>query len=137
MNETLGKLHFWPTLILMNFIFFPMFFQGLAGVSRRLYDGGITYAHAQDVLVLNKVMSHSAFALAAVQIIFIVNLALSLRRGEAVERNPWNATTLEWCAESPPIGHGNFDAVPAAYRGPYEYSVPDRELDYWPQDEPA
>ncbi|GIS72628.1 MAG: hypothetical protein CM1200mP10_22050 [Candidatus Neomarinimicrobiota bacterium] len=39
MSELLGKLHFWPSLIFMNGIFMPMFIQGLAGVSRRLWDG--------------------------------------------------------------------------------------------------
>ena len=32
MSEKLGKIHFWGTLICMNFIFMPMFIQGLAGV---------------------------------------------------------------------------------------------------------
>jgi cytochrome c oxidase subunit I len=27
-------------------------------------------------------------------------------------------------------------AVPTVYRGPYEYSAPERESDYWPQNEP-
>jgi cytochrome c oxidase subunit 1 len=40
MNETLGKLHFWLTFLCMNGVFMPMFWIGLAGVSRRLYDGG-------------------------------------------------------------------------------------------------
>jgi heme/copper-type cytochrome/quinol oxidase subunit 1 len=43
MNDMLGKLHFWGTLIGMNGIFLPMFLQGLAGMNRRLYDGGRTY----------------------------------------------------------------------------------------------
>ena len=40
MSETLGRVHFWGSFVCMNFIFFPMLIQGLAGVSRRLYDGG-------------------------------------------------------------------------------------------------
>src|SRR5512134_2343484 len=40
MNEFLGKLHFWLSLIFMNLIFLPMFAQGLAGMHRRMYDGG-------------------------------------------------------------------------------------------------
>ena len=58
MNETLGKLHFWPSLIFMNGIFMPMFIQGLAGVSRRLADGGVSYAHASGVLEWNEFMSN-------------------------------------------------------------------------------
>jgi len=133
MNELLGRLHFWPTLLFMNLIFFPMLIQGLAGVNRRLYDGGATYAHAQDVLILNKVMSHSAFGLAIVQIPFVVNFFLSLRLGQKVGRNPWDATTIEWAAPSPPVSHGNFETAPIVYRGPYEYSPPEGPEDYSPQ----
>ena len=63
-HETLGKLHFWPSLIFINGIFGPMFIQGLAGVSRRLYDGGQQYAHAQPVLEWNQFMSANEFDLA-------------------------------------------------------------------------
>src|SRR3989338_5266292 len=59
LNTFLGHLHFYPTFILMNCIFFPMLIQGMAGVSRRLYDGGAQYAHAQSVLHLNEFISIS------------------------------------------------------------------------------
>jgi cytochrome c oxidase subunit 1 len=48
------------------------------------------------------------------------------------EANAWQATTIEWAAPSPPP-HGNFAEAPQAYRGPYEYSVPDAEKDFVPQ----
>ena len=133
-NETLGKLHFFFSLIFMNGVFMPMFVQGLAGVSRRLWDGGETYAHAADVLYLNEVMSVSAWLLGLAQIFFIVNMIISLFGKKTGEKNPWNATTLEWTdTTSPPLGHGNFEVVPSVYRGPYEYSVPDDEQDFTPQ----
>jgi cytochrome c oxidase subunit 1 len=135
MNEFLGKLHFWPSLIFMNVIFMPMFVQGLHGVSRRLYDGGQIYAHAQPVLGLNKMMSFGAWGLAIAQIPFIINFFMSIRGGEKASRNPWNSTTLEWAAPSPPP-HGNFDTPPVVYRGPYEYSVPGASNDFVPQDQP-
>lgn len=133
LSDWLGQIHFWPSLVLMNGIFLPMLVQGLAGVSRRLYDGGATYAFAQDVLALNKVMTHSAYALAVVQIPFIVNVVWSLRQGERAKDNTWQATTLEWAAPSPPLGHGNFETAPRVVRGPYEYSVPGHSSDYTPQ----
>ncbi|MBI4558610.1 MAG: cbb3-type cytochrome c oxidase subunit I [Candidatus Hydrogenedentes bacterium] len=136
MSEFLGHLHFWPSLLFMNFVFFPMLIQGLAGVNRRLYDGGLQYAHAQDVLILNKVMSHSAFALALVQLPFIINLLWSLKFGKRVNENPWEATTLEWAAPSPPIPHGNFETIPQVYRSSYEYSVPGAPKDFTPQFQP-
>jgi len=136
LSSFLGKLHFWPSFIFMNGVFFPMFIQGMAGVSRRLFDGGETYAHAQDVLWLNDLMSWSAWGLGLAQIPFIVNFFLSLKRGAVAPANAWDATTLEWAAPSPPP-HGNFLVPPAAYRGPYEYSVPGEERDFLPQFEPG
>ena len=135
MSEALGKLHFWPSLIFMNGIFMPMFIQGFAGVSRRLYDGGQLYAHAQDVLQWNEFMSISAFCLAAAQIPFIINVFVSMFNGEKVDRNPWGATTVEWSAPSPPLPHENFEGKVEVYRGPYEYSVPGAEKDFSPQTE--
>ncbi len=38
MNETLGKIHFWLTVIPFNIIFIPLFVLGLAGQHRRIYD---------------------------------------------------------------------------------------------------
>ena len=133
LNETLGKLHFWPSLIFMNGIFMPMFIQGLAGVSRRLADGGQSYAHASGVLEWNEFMSISAFCLGLAQIPFIVNIILSLFSGEKSSRNPWDSTTIEWAAPSPPVGHGNFDKPVNVYRSSYEYSVPDAKKDFKPQ----
>src|SRR3989338_3935803 len=135
MNEVLGQIHFWPSLVCMNFIFMPMMIQGLAGVSRRLYDGGAQYAHAQGTLHLNVVMSIAAWALAIAQIPFVINLIGSLFTGKKVENdNPWESTTLEWATPTPP-GHGNFTTIPTVYRDPYEYSVPGASKDFTPQNE--
>jgi cytochrome c oxidase subunit 1 len=79
MNETLGKFHFWLSFVFMNGVFFPMFIMGLAGVSRRLYDGGAQYAIAQPVLHWNVFSSFSAWALGVAQLFFIINLFMSLR----------------------------------------------------------
>ena len=137
MNDFLGKLHFWPSFIFINGIFGPMFLQGLAGVSRRLWDGGQQYAHAQGVLHWNEFMSISAFCLLAAQIPFIINLFWSIKKGRKVDANPWQATTLEWAAApSPPIGHGNFPEPPVVYRPAYEYSPPGQEDGFLPQNAP-
>jgi cytochrome c oxidase subunit 1 len=126
MNDGLGKLHFWGSFLFINGVFMPMFIQGLAGVSRRLYDGGAQYAHAQGVLHWNKFMSVSAWCLFLAQIPFLINFFWSIRKGKKVGANPWDATTLEWsAAPSPPVGHGNFPHPPVVVRGPYEYSPPE------------
>jgi len=139
MNELLGKIHFWGSLICMNGIFMPMFLQGLTGMSRRLANGGYDYAHAQDVLYLNEIMSISAFSLFVFQLFFIANFFWTLFRNKhesETDTNPWNSTTIEWTdTTSPPLGHGNFEKVPSVYRGPYEYSVDGHDKDYYPQTE--
>lgn len=137
MHDGLGKLHFWGTIICMNVIFMPMFIQGLAGVSRRLYDGGTQYAHAQGALHWNEVMSWGAWILALAQIPFIINFFYSMKKGKKVDANPWEATTLEWSAAPSPPPHGNFLTEPVVHRGPYEYSVPGAPADYSPQNAPA
>ena len=123
MNETLGMIHFVGSFVCMNVIFMPMFWLGMAGVSRRLFDGGAGYDFAQPVLYLNVISSWGAWILALFQLPFIFNFFWSIWKGEQTDQNPWQATTLEWAAPSPPP-HGNFLQVPQAYRGPYEYSVP-------------
>ena len=150
MNEFWGRVHFWGSLIFMNLIFMPMFAQGMAGMSRRMSDGGATYSLANpdnaDVTVgalsdtimgMNVSISAAAWAMLVVQLPFIVNLFWSVKHGEKVESdNPWQATTLEWETPTPPP-HGNFIKEVKAYRDPYEYSVPGAKEDFTPQAQPA
>ncbi|MEP6917278.1 MAG: cbb3-type cytochrome c oxidase subunit I [Acidobacteriota bacterium] len=132
MSERWGRVHFVGSFVCMNLIFMPMFAQGLAGLNRRLYDGGITYAHGRSIQHWNVVQGWSAWVLGLFQLVFIVNLFVSWRRGRRVSDNPWNATTLEWATASPPP-HGNFATPMRAFRGPYEYSVPGSIADFTPQ----
>ena len=69
------------------------------------------------------------------QLVFFYNLITSLLWGPKAEKNPWQSNTLEWTADSPPP-HGNWPVLPTVYRGPYEYSTPGRDQDYWPQNVP-
>ena len=144
LNDFWGKVHFWVSFVCINGIFFPMFDQGLAGVSRRLYDGGMQYAHAKQIASqTNPFMSICAIGLLAAQVPFIFNFfynaiaAAMGRRDEGLGSNPWEATTLEWAATtSPPLAHGNFEVLPVVYRGPYEYSVPGETAEFIPQHMP-
>jgi cytochrome c oxidase subunit 1 len=135
MNDVLGHLHFWGSFICINLVFFPMFIEGLAGMNRRMYDGGMQYAHNASVLHWNLVQGYAAWGLGLFQLPFIINFFASIKWGKVVDRNPWESTTLEWAAPSPP-GHGNFLTEPIVYRGPYEYSVPGAARDFTPQFEP-
>jgi cytochrome c oxidase subunit 1 len=136
MNSLLGKLHFWGSFICINLVFFPMFIQGLAGINRRLYDGGMQYVHAQPLQYWNVIQGWAAWGLGAFQILFIINFFMSMKRGRPVSANPWDATTLEWAAAPSPPPHGNFPTPPRVYRGPYEYSVPGAPTDFTPQNVP-
>ena len=135
MNEGLGKVHFWLTLLFFNLTFLPMHQLGLLGMMRRLYDP-LQHTFLQPAAPTNRFITISAFLLIATQLIFAFNFIWSLFRGKKAEANPWRANTLEWSAPSPPP-HGNFPAMPQVYRGPYEYSVPGEREDYLPQNVPA
>lgn len=145
MNEGLGKIHFWGSLVFMNVIFAPMMFQGMAGFHRRWWNGGASYEKTFNQVFepfgieimkfadMNIVISWGAWLLALFQIPFIINFFISIKGGKKVTSdNPWKATTLEWATPTPPP-HGNFLSEPIVHRGPYEYSVPNSERDYSPQ----
>jgi len=139
MDETLGKIHFWGTIIPFNFIFIPMFFLGMNGEHRRIYD----YTNFPDLAVpwmqqLRIVSTVALVIMLLFQFVFLYNFIMSLIRGPKASKNPWNANTLEWSTDSPPP-HGNWpaDHMPEVFRGPYEYATPGRDSDYWPQNERA
>jgi heme/copper-type cytochrome/quinol oxidase subunit 1 len=67
----------------------------------------------------------------------LYNFFNSIFRGEKATKNPWESNTLEWTTPVEHI-HGNWPgAIPTVYRGPHEYSRPDRESDYFPQNDPG
>ncbi len=138
MNETLGKIHFWGTIIPFNCIFIPLFMLGSAGQHRRIYSyenfPDLAQPQFQDLRVFATI---SLLVMLGFQLVFFYNCFISWRKKEKdAGKNPWRSNTLEWVAESPPP-HGNFPELPHCYRGPYEYGTPGREDDYFPQNLPA
>jgi cytochrome c oxidase subunit I+III len=107
LSEPLGRLHFWLTIVGFNLTFFVQHFLGLMGMPRRVY----TYPDLPGWGALNLVSTVGAFILALAVLVFLLNLALSLRSGEPAGDNPWSAWTLEWATTSPPAPH-NFERVP-------------------------
>ena len=133
MNEKWGKIHFWGTIIPFNCIFIPLFFLGMGGQHRRIFD----YRHfpelaGDDLQMMRIFATVSTCVMIAFQLPFIINFFRSMRKGEKAGDNPWKATTLEWSAASPPP-HGNWKTMPTVYRGPYEYGSPEGKEDYLPQ----
>jgi len=132
MNNTLGYFHFWFTFISAYLVFFPMHFMGLAGVPRRYYQ--FTLLKEFEIWTdVNKMITMAAMLGGIAQLFFIFNFFYSIFKGKKAEQNPWESNTLEW---STPVEHlhGNWPGeIPTVYRGPYEYSRPDREEDFFPQ----
>ena len=121
MNETLGKIHFWGTLIGAYAIFWPMHYLGLAGVPRRYYrfDTFDAFSHFAE---MNKFITIAAIIVFALQILFVVNYLYSIWYGKKMTtKNPWGATTLEWTTDIHP-GHGNWAGnIPSVHRWAYDY----------------
>ncbi len=107
LSESIGKVHFWLTVIGFNMAFFVQHFLGLMGMTRRVY----TYPDYPGWGLLNMVSTIGAFILGLSVLVLVWNMAVSLRRGTPAGDNPWNAWTLEWAASSPPAEH-NFDQLP-------------------------
>jgi cytochrome c oxidase subunit 1 len=122
MNETLGKIHFWGTLVGAYAIFWPMHYTGMAGVPRRYYDGGASFDAFRHFESLNQFITVAAIFVFFLQIIFIVNFFYSIFSGKKMtEKNPWGANSLEWTT---PIktGHGNWPGkIPTVQRWAYDY----------------
>ncbi|MBI3030718.1 MAG: cbb3-type cytochrome c oxidase subunit I [Candidatus Rokubacteria bacterium] len=135
LNEPLGKLHFWTTFITYNVAFFPMHILGVGGMMRRIYNP-TQYEFLQNLQWWNVLITWGAFALGLAQIFFVINFFWSLFAGRRAPMNPWNATTLEWSAPSPPPHLNWGDRIPTVYHGPYEYSVPGVPEDFSPQTRP-
>ena len=133
MNETLGKIHFWGTVIGFNVVFLPLFVSGFAGEHRRMYDYRLFAELATPGMqYLRVIATMGLLMMLAFQPLFLFNFFHSLFKGKVASANPWQANTLEWLTPSPPP-HGNFATPPVVYRGPYEYGTPNRKDDYWPQ----
>jgi len=121
MNETLGKIHFWGTMIGAYAIFWPMHYLGLAGVPRRYYkfDTFEAFAHFGE---MNKFITIAAIIVFFLQILFVINFFYSINKGKKMKtKNPWGATTLEWTTPIEGI-HGNWPGkLPSVHRWAYDY----------------
>tara|TARA_R110000868_G_scaffold218576_2_gene469073 strand:- start:2236 stop:3873 length:1638 start_codon:yes stop_codon:yes gene_type:complete len=105
MSEKIGNWHFWLTFVFLNLTFFPMHFMGLMGMPRRIADYNPIYTD------LNIASTIGAIGFGTAQILLIINVIYSLKKGKKAGDNPWGGTTLEWQIPSPPTEH-NFEKIP-------------------------
>ncbi len=106
-SEVLGKWTFWILFAGFNLAFFPMHILGLMGMPRRVY----TYAPGMGWAALNLIVTIGAFLFAFGILLFLLDLAIALRRGKPAGDNPWEGPTLEWATPSPPPAY-NFRVIP-------------------------
>jgi cytochrome c oxidase subunit I len=135
MNETLGRWHFFLTLIGTYAIFMPFHYLGLAGNVRR-------YSAFQDdflvpLIPVHKFITYAALFTGAAQLIFLANLAYSRFKGPQASPNPWECTSLEWSTPSSPPPFDNFGGQhPVVHHDPYQYGVKSSTGDYIMQTSP-
>jgi cytochrome c oxidase subunit I len=123
-NERVGKLSFWLTFAGTFATFFPMHILGLVGMPRRNY----TYPPGLGWTLWNLLESLGAYLLAVGLVLIVVNLAISLRRGEPAPENPFGGDTLEWSTSSPPPAF-NYAVIPTV-SSPYpNWDEEDRKRD--------
>jgi cytochrome c oxidase subunit 1 len=100
-NETMGKVHFWSSLVSFNLTFFPMHFLGLAGMPRRYADYPAQFAD------FNAIASIGGFWFGLTQVFFLLFVVFpTIRGGKKAADKPWEgAEGLEWTVPSPAPFH--------------------------------
>ena len=137
LDERMGQVHFWITFLGTYAIYFPMHYLGILGVPRRYYAYDNYQFIPESAQHLNAYITVMALIVGAAQLIFLVNLAWSYRRGRVADGNPWQATTLEWYTPQTPPAHGNWgEQLPVVHRWAYSYSDPQSDRPYLAQTDP-
>jgi cytochrome c oxidase subunit 1 len=128
MNNTMAYIHFWVTLAGAYLIFWPMHYQGFAGMPRRYYDYA-NWESFKQFVELNRFISTVAMVVFAAQLLMVFNFFYSIFKGRKVKStNPWGANTLEWTTPINP-GHGNWPGeIPEVHRWAYDYGKDGREF---------
>ncbi|UXI03228.1 cytochrome c oxidase subunit I [Photobacterium sp. TY1-4] len=137
LNPAMGHIHFWITFLGTYAIYFPMHYLGILGMPRRYYAYEDYSFIPESAQTLNAFITIAALIVGAAQLMFLFNLAWSLKHGQKASANPWRATSLEWLTPDTPPKHGNWgEHLPVVYRWAYDFSVPGHTEDYIPQTTP-
>jgi cytochrome c oxidase subunit 1 len=115
MNERLGQVHFWLTMVGMVLVFLTMHYIGVLGMPRRVY----TYADGQGWDLWNLIETVGAYMIALGVLVFMVNILISLRTKPTSGPDPWDGQTLEWATSSPPPVYNFAEMVPVNSPRPY------------------
>ena len=128
MNDTISFIHFWVTFVGAYLIFWPMHYEGLAGMPRRYYDFS-AWDSFKMFTELNRFITVVSIIVFVTQLMFLFNFFYAVFKGRKVKsQNPWGANTLEWTTPINP-GHGNWEGeIPEVHRWPYDYGKDGREF---------
>jgi cytochrome c oxidase subunit I len=118
LGDRLGAWHAVLTLLGLFLVFGGLIVAGLQGQHRRLYDPFVASVEHLANRSANRHTSFSAFGLATVQLLFVLNLIHSLLTRRVAVENPWQVGTLEW--KEP-------DLEQQVMRGPHEFLSGDDE----------
>ncbi len=119
MNRKLSVWHFWTFFIFFNMTFFPLFFVGILGQPRRVFE------YAQNLQPWNDFSTISAYLLGASFFFFICNFIWSVFiEPKRAPQNPWSSLGLEWQTPTP-VPWFNFERIPIVLTDPYHYGEPD------------
>ena len=121
MNRKLSVWHFWTFFIFFNMTFFPLFFVGILGQPRRVFE------YAQNLQPWNDFSSISAYLLGASFFFFICNFIWSVFvEPKRAAQNPWSSLGLQWQAPTP-VPWFNFERIPIVLTDPYHYGERDAQ----------
>jgi cytochrome c oxidase subunit 1 len=117
-NEFWARFAAWTVFVGFNVTFFPQFIMGSRGMPRRYYD----YLPDSGYQLYHQISTVGSWILLLGMLVMAINLFASLKKGAEASANPWEARSLEWLTQSPPIEH-NFHDIPTVVEGPYEFPV--------------
>jgi cytochrome c oxidase subunit 1 len=117
-SERLGKTHFWFMLLGFYVQSLSQMQIGLLGMRRRIQD----YDPALGITLQQVLITVAGFAIAFGVLMFIVNMIVSLRRGEVAVANPWHSRSPEWQLPSPVPAH-NYPQPFEVLGEPYDYGL--------------
>jgi cytochrome c oxidase subunit 1 len=118
LDEKVGKWSFYVVMIGFNVTFLAMFYNGLAGMPRRVAD------YAPQYELGNRISTLGAYTIAVGMLLFLYAIVHSWRHGKTAGANPWHAKTLEWFVPSPPPLE-NFEVLPVVTGDAYGYGEAD------------
>jgi cytochrome c oxidase subunit 1 len=107
LSEGLGKASFWVMFVGFNLTFLVQHSAGLSGMPRRIYD----YPESAGWWGFNLASTIGSFLLGIGVMMSVVNVIVSIKKGQKAGNDPWKGNTLEWFTQSPPP-ENNFDVVP-------------------------